>query len=229
MFFPERIRGIEPGAKVLEIGPGGSGHARADVYLELYIEDAQIAEQQRGGQGPLHTDKLVVYYDGGRFPFSDRQFDYVICSHVIEHVENVEYFVGEMCRVASKGYLEYPRIYYEYIYNFAVHLNLLRYKDGTLFYMKKRETPLSEFSDIHEFFRVSLDAGYADLIDHLKEIMFEGFEWRESISIARANSMRELILEEYVISRRVQGKGVRSEKTMGAFVTAIRNILGSVG
>ena len=75
---------------VLEIGPGGNAHPRADVLLELEFNDEKEAEIQRSSSPPLITDKKVVYYDGTYFPFEKNEFDYVICSHVLEHVEDTD-------------------------------------------------------------------------------------------------------------------------------------------
>ncbi len=91
MFFPERIISIAADNNVLEVGPGGSPYPRSDVFLELNYEDEHDAEMQRIYCEPLKTDK-VVYYDGGVFPFSDNEFDYVIASYVLEHVPDVPFF-----------------------------------------------------------------------------------------------------------------------------------------
>ena len=42
--------------------------------------------------------------------FKDNQFDFVIASHVIEHVKDVNTFIKELSRVSSKGYIELPTI-----------------------------------------------------------------------------------------------------------------------
>ncbi|MBL0358841.1 MAG: methyltransferase domain-containing protein [Chitinophagaceae bacterium] len=68
--------------------------------------------------GLLKTDKPVVTYDSEVFPFADKEFDYVVCSHVLEHVDNVDQFLSEVQRVGKRGYLEFPTVYYDYLYNF---------------------------------------------------------------------------------------------------------------
>ena len=37
MFFPDRIKSIEPGSKVLEVGPGATLHPAATVFLEKIL------------------------------------------------------------------------------------------------------------------------------------------------------------------------------------------------
>lgn len=192
MFFPDRIRQISDSDRVLEIGPGDSPHPRADILLERRFSKEE-AYKQRGGTPALSTSKTVVYYDGGRFPFADGEFDYVICSHVIEHVEDVEGFCREMFRVARRGYIEFPTVHYEYLYNFSVHTQLVRFESGELRYMPKSESGLMAFLPVQALFYRSLELGYCDLVEDLKLLMFQGVEWQEPFCVRRAFTLEELI------------------------------------
>jgi SAM-dependent methyltransferase len=137
MFFPQLIKNIQTGDKVLEIGPGAGPHPRSDVFLELKLDSEEEYVKQFGQDKKLQTEKEIVFYDGTKFPFTDKQFDYVICSHVLEHVPDVEYFLSEVFRVSRKGYFEYPLITYEYLFNFDVHFNFLKWDGKKLVYKKK--------------------------------------------------------------------------------------------
>ena len=39
---------------------------------------------------------------------NDNEFDFVIASHVIEHIEDFEFFLKELERISKKGYIELP-------------------------------------------------------------------------------------------------------------------------
>lgn len=201
MFFPEKILKISPSDKVLEVGPGGTPHPRSDVFLEKKYSSETIWELQRGFAQKLNTDKQTVYYDGGVFPFEDNAFDYVICSHVIEHVENVEFFLSELFRVARKGYIEYPTIYYEYLYNFEVHLNFIKFKDDTLLYMKKDDTRFRDFAPVQKLFYKSLEMGDSKIVDNLKKFMFEGFEWEGMFKVKHVNTINDLVFDNIELPR----------------------------
>jgi SAM-dependent methyltransferase len=181
MFFPERIKGIKTNDKILEIGPGGTPHPRSDVFLEKLFNIPDEARGQRGHAAPLKTDKQIVFYDGDKFPFNDDEFDYVICSHVLEHVEDIDNFVREINRVSKKGYIEYPTIYYDYIYNFPEHKTLLLRKNNVINWMLKKDTYLDQFRNVNAFFYQSLTKGFNGIIEDLKDFLFEGFEWFDSI------------------------------------------------
>ena len=59
---------------------------------------------------------LSKFYDNRNFikleskdlPFKDNQFDFIIASHVMEHVEDLKFFIKELERVSKKGYIELP-------------------------------------------------------------------------------------------------------------------------
>ena len=84
--------------KVLDIGCGYTAHQNATV-----ICDVQDLSQ-------YYKDKKFIKLNDRKFPFKDKEFDFVIASHVIEHVEDVDFFINELERVASKGYIELPTI-----------------------------------------------------------------------------------------------------------------------
>jgi SAM-dependent methyltransferase len=84
--------------KVLDIGCGYTAHQSATV-----ICDVQDLSQ-------YYKDKKFIKLNDRKFPFKDKEFDFVIASHVIEHVKDVDFFINELERVASKGYIELPTI-----------------------------------------------------------------------------------------------------------------------
>jgi SAM-dependent methyltransferase len=191
MFFPNRISLLQ-NDRVLEVGPGAMPHPRSQVFLEKRFSDSEAA-RQRGGLPAVPLTKPVVYYDGGKFPFGDREFDYTICSHVIEHVDNIEQFMSELSRVAARGYIEFPTVHYEYLYNFNEHINLLRFHDGEILWMPKIETSLTDFVPIQQFFANTIERGYDDLIQSLKECFFQGFEWKDRVNVRRVRTLSDLV------------------------------------
>jgi hypothetical protein len=192
MFFPDRIQSVRQGDRVLEVGPGGTPHPRADVFLEKEFDSEQVSKGQRGHAPPLATDKPVVKYQGGRFPFADKEFDYVICSHVLEHVEDVDAFAAELTRVARRGYLEFPTVYYDYLYDFPEHPTLVFYQAEAVYWMPKSETCLPAFRPVTAFFYQSLVAGQTSLVHALKGWIFQGFEWHERVSTQRTHSLYDV-------------------------------------
>ena len=85
-----------PNWKILDIGCGYTAHDKASVICD--IQDLSN----------FYKNKKFVKLNGKTLPFKDKEFDFVIASHVIEHVEDVNFFIKELQRVSSKGYIELP-------------------------------------------------------------------------------------------------------------------------
>lgn len=197
MFFAEKIQSIGPNDRVLEIGPGATPHSRSNAFLELeYSNDADKVSQRGGGlaEGDFGSRPLH-HYDGRIFPFADGEFDYVICSHVIEHVADPVSFMKEVFRVGKgRGYLEYPLITYEYIYAFAVHLHFMKFDFDrkVLRYLPKGMTSFREFSSVQSLFYATLAGGWDDLCAANKHLFFEGFEFIHTFDICEAENIELL-------------------------------------
>ena len=43
-----------------------------------------------------------------KLPFKNNEFDFVITSHVIEHVKDFTFFINEIERITKQGYIELP-------------------------------------------------------------------------------------------------------------------------
>jgi len=82
--------------KVLDVGCGYRAHPKATV-----IADVQDLSN-------YYKERKFIKINEKKFPFKDNEFDFVIASHVIEHVEDFEFFIKELERVSSKGYIELP-------------------------------------------------------------------------------------------------------------------------
>jgi ubiquinone/menaquinone biosynthesis C-methylase UbiE len=48
-----------------------------------------------------------------KLPFKDKEFDYIILSHVLEHVPNLLEFKDELVRIGKSGYIELPTKLYD--------------------------------------------------------------------------------------------------------------------
>ncbi len=203
MFFPDRIKSIRKSDKVLEIGPGSTPHPRSDIYLEKIFYSKEEEYAQRGYSSSKNLKKPIYYYDGKKFPFRNNEFNYVICSHVLEHVpfNELSNFISEMTRVSSKGYIEFPNIFYELINFQDVHLWFMNYRDGKILFLDKS---LFTSNNIHkgyrEFFYANMNNKYLyNIFSIYKEFFFCGFEWENKIEFEILNDFNELVSNEDLI------------------------------
>ena len=82
--------------KILDIGCGYTANSNATT-----IADVQDFSN-------FYKDRNFVKIENKKLPFRDKEFDFVIASHVIEHVEDFQFFIKELERIAHKGYIELP-------------------------------------------------------------------------------------------------------------------------
>lgn len=225
MFFPERIQKVKTTDRVLEIGPGATPHPRSDAFLELRYQSDEEQLAQNGKTGLLKTDKPVFYYDGGRFPFDDKAFDYVICSHVLEHVPDITAFLAELMRVAPRGYLEFPSFFYDYLYGFDVHLNLLYWDGKTIRGCKKSETGMVEWRIAQRFFYRTLENGHEQLLIENKSWFFHGFEWEGDIVFQHDTAVHQLKVPlPPLVQKQVAAPSTLAVSNPGSFLDPIRTM-----
>ena len=67
-----------------------------------------VADIQNLSDFYREKNKKFVLIKNKDLPFEDNQFDFVYASHVIEHVEDVSYFIKELQRISKLGYIELP-------------------------------------------------------------------------------------------------------------------------
>lgn len=130
------IKNIKKDDLVLDVGSGDKPHWRADVIVDKFLDD----DRQRATGGILFDKKkLFISADVENFPFKDKAFDYVFCSHLLEHAENPGRAIEEIVRVGKKGYLEVPLAILDFLKPFNSHLWLCDYEKGELIFLRKEE------------------------------------------------------------------------------------------
>ena len=154
-----------PNWKVLDIGCGYTANENATV-----VSDVQDLSN-------FYKNKKFVKITEKKLPFKDNEFDFVITSHVIEHVEDFQFFISEIERISKKGYIELPtklgdNLVFE---NSNDHLWMFEYDDNSniLLASKKQEfiepfVSVSTAKKLEKIFRQSLilEIIWSDKIDY---------------------------------------------------------------
>jgi homoserine O-acetyltransferase/O-succinyltransferase len=111
--YDQIVRLIPPASSVLDLGCGrGSlllklrtnGNRRV-TGLELNQDDIIVC-LQRG------LDVVQADLNSGLAPFPDAQFDYVVLSHTLQAVRDVERLIAEMLRVGRRSIVSFPNFAY---------------------------------------------------------------------------------------------------------------------
>lgn len=90
--FSERVNG----GKLLDFGCGSK------PYRSLFKVDQYIGLDYENEGHPHDEEQIDIFYDGGRLPFNDGEFDYVLCTEVFEHLFDLDDKIGEFNRVLKK-------------------------------------------------------------------------------------------------------------------------------
>lgn len=120
---------------VLDLGSGEKPDSRANVLCDRFVFD----NRQRAGGFAIVINRPFIIGDGCRLPFKDKAFDYLICSHLLEHLANPTRLIKELMRVARAGYIETPSALGERLFGWDFHLWYVSVKNGTLWLQKKKE------------------------------------------------------------------------------------------
>ena len=150
---------------ILDIGCGYNANKFAKVICD--VQDLSNHYQ----------DKKFIRLTEKQLPFKDKEFDFVITSHVMEHVEDVDFFIKELERVSKKGYIELPTMLEDNLVfeNKKDHLWHMDFDDAEnkLLISKKVQyfepiLTVATIKKLNEFFRTSLvlDLFWEEIIDY---------------------------------------------------------------
>lgn len=127
------------GLAVVDLGCGCRPHPAATAVVEPFLEPVSRAD------GAVDPDTLAAR--GIRFvqqpmdsdlPFRDKQFDFAICSHAIEHVEDPDKACREITRIAKAGLITAPFLLGDLLFGREYHRWLLVDRGGVLYFFRKR-------------------------------------------------------------------------------------------
>lgn len=121
--------GLQANQTVLDLGCGEGRHAITAYMLEnvfsvgidLSLQDLQTTQERFSQfQEKDNPDKtlLLSVASGNFLPFPDQSFDTIICSEVLEHIENYEEVLSEITRVLKENgklAVSVPRFWPEWI------------------------------------------------------------------------------------------------------------------
>lgn len=134
---------IKPEWNVLDVGSGHQPHRRANVILDKYVGETIHRTTQKV---EMPVDKYFVLGDALSTPFADKEFDFVIASHIAEHIDDPVKFCNELQRISKRGYIETPGPLTELLLPANSHKWIVRKSgNGLIFKTNIRTKPFSSF------------------------------------------------------------------------------------
>lgn len=175
---------VSDGDLVLDVGSGDKPSWRADVLVERYL-GAEHAGQRSGGDEARVTRPLFDA-DADDLPFADGAFDYVICSHVLEHVPDPAKVVAELTRVARAGYIEVPEAASAKIVDFPSHLWWVRLDESTTpqaLVFTAKSAPYFD-AEIHDYLqRSGLERRITNVLDSRFDHRIISLPWENTVNV----------------------------------------------
>ena len=161
--YIEKILSENPNWKILDIGCGYD----ANKYATTVSDILDLSNH--------YKDKSFVKITEKKLPFNNKEFDFVIASHVAEHVEDVSFFLSEIARIGKKGYIEVPT----------------RLEDNLVFENKKAHIWHLVFDDVNNQINISKKQQYFEpvltvgtikkLNEYFRESLVIELSWEDSI------------------------------------------------
>ena len=151
--FIDNLLSNQSSWKILDIGCGYSAHKNATVICD--VQDLSN----------VYKNKKFIKLEKKTLPFNDKEFDFVIASHVIEHVEDVDFFLKELQRISSRGYIELPTIL----------------EDNLVFENKKDHIWHMEFDDVENKLIISKKIQYIEPVLTVSSIKNFSKYFRQSL------------------------------------------------
>lgn len=157
---------------VLEIGSGDRPNPRSDVLVDRFIDD----DTERGGA--LRIDRPLIVADAHQLPFKDQSFDYVVCFHILEHMDDPARFIQEITRVGKRGHIQSPSEIAEKLFHWPFHRWYVNLVEGRLVLHKLdgEET----FGDLFDYL-YAYNPKFARFSRSMPRLFYVDYEWEGTI------------------------------------------------
>lgn len=158
---------------VLEIGSGDRPNPRSDVLVDRYIED----NTERGGD--LRIDRPLIVADAHHLPFKDKSFDYIVCFHILEHMDDPAQFIREITRVGKRGWIQSPSEVAEKLFHWSFHRWYVNLIDGRL--ILHPNTGAETFGDLFDYLYAH-NPRFARFSRSMPALFYVDHEWEGGIA-----------------------------------------------
>lgn len=170
------------GELVLDIGSGHHPFPLATHLADLKTED----NSDRGGGLLVKDDRPFYPIDIEAMPFKNKEFDFVYCSHVLEHVIDPIAACSEIMRIGKRGYVETPTRASDMLYNYSyLHRWHVATAENTLIFVEysDRERKGTGVDYFEKQQRNGYDNPVKKLIFNNRDLFYNMLMWDDSFNV----------------------------------------------
>lgn len=173
---------VNKNSRILDVGGGHNPYQYANVVVDKFHD----SNFHRNGNVKKFPNQEFIIADGEELPFADKSFDYVVCSHVLEHVDDPVKFMNEQFRVAPMGYLETPSLLGEFLIPKISHRWLIQEIDQKIVMYEKDKIGFNisfDFGYLFQEYLPKYSIAFKMLERTHHNLIAVRYEWKDSIEI----------------------------------------------
>jgi SAM-dependent methyltransferase len=184
---------IPADAQVLDIGSGGWPFKRATALADKYVGSTTHRVES------IVLDKRPFYeVDLEKLSFGDKSYDFVFCSHVLEHMDNPGVAMRELMRVGKRGYIEVPTRLSDVMFNFTRIPNHHRWHGlvlgTTLILTEWADQERRELgNEFYEALQSSHGNAFQDFFERNRDLFFVSLHWHGSFDFIVIDKLGRVI------------------------------------
>ena len=179
----------------MDIGSGGYPFPLATHLADFYEgKTTHRNEELKRDERPFTVCNLELT------PFVDKEFDFVYCSHVLEHVENPAQACEELMRIGKRGYIETPSKISDTMFNFTKIPNHHKWHTqvlgNTLIFMEWKPSEKRDLGTDYFFhqYHSKWQNPFQDLVWNNRDLFVNMMLWEEKFNYIVINQEGEVLV-----------------------------------
>lgn len=185
--------GIGDGELVLDVGCGGWPFQRANHLADKFPE-----QTSHRVEALARDERPFFQVDLENLPFENNSYDFVFCSHVLEHLDRPGQAIRELTRIGRRGYIEVPTRLSDVLFNFTRLPNHHRWhgmiQGGTFVLVEWNDW---ERKELGNYFFDSLQSEYhnpfQDFFERNRDMFFASCRWEGALKFLILDKQGQVI------------------------------------
>jgi SAM-dependent methyltransferase len=186
---------IKDGDRVLDIGSGAY-----PFPLATHLTDLFEGETTHRAEPLVRDHREFSLCNIEALPYGDKEFDFVYCSHVMEHVPDPAKACEEIMRVGKRGYIETPTRTSDIMFNFIALKNHHRWHivlaQNTLIFCEwaDKERRDTGCTDLFKMFHSKYKNPFQTLVTDNRDLFVNMLQWHDYFFYYIFNKNGDLIV-----------------------------------